>query len=181
MYFFIVYATKNGMSRYRGPRLKITRRLQQQLPGLVQKPSNRPDQPPGEHGFGQRRPKLSQYAIRLQEKQKVRFHYGLTESQLIRYVKEARRRTGSTGDLLLQLLETRLDATLYRLGYAPTIRAARQLVNHGHVTINGNRVNIPSYNCRPTDVLNCPSRQQTHTPGSFSVNELLIIEYYSRK
>ena len=169
------------MSRYRGPRLKITRRLNQSLPGLVQKPSNRPDQPPGEHGFGQRRPKLSQYAIRLQEKQKLRFQYGLTESQLIRYVKEARRRKGSTGDLLLELLDTRLDATLYRLGYAPTIRATRQLVNHGHVKVNGNRVTIPSYSCRPTDLLDCPGQKETYTPGAFAVNELLIIEYYSRK
>jgi len=169
------------MSRYRGPRLKITRRLGQALPGFVQKQSSRANQPPGEHGFGQRRQKLSQYAIRLQEKQKLRFQYGLTESQLMRYVKEARRRKGSTGDLLLALLETRLDATLYTQGYAPTIRAARQLVNHGHVSVNGHRVSIPSYSCRPTDVLGCTEKKNTYTAAPFSVNELLIIEYYSRK
>jgi small subunit ribosomal protein S4 len=170
-----------GMSRYRGPRLKIIRRLGQALPGLVQKQSSRANQPPGEHGFGQRRQKLSQYAIRLQEKQKLRFQYGLTESQLMRYVKEARRRKGSTGDLLLELLEKRLDATLYTQGYAPTLRATRQLVNHGHVSVNGKRVTIPSYSCRPNDVLGCTEKKNTYTAAPFSVNELLIIEYYSRK
>jgi small subunit ribosomal protein S4 len=170
-----------GMSRYRGPRIKIIRRLGQALPGFVQKGSLRANQLPGEHGFGQRRPKLSQYAIRLQEKQKLRFQYGLTESQLMRYVKEARRRKGSTGDLLLEILETRLDATLYRDGYTPTIRAARQLVNHGHVTVNGNRVTIPSYSCRLQESVECAEKKNTYTAAYFAVNELLIIEYYSRK
>jgi small subunit ribosomal protein S4 len=169
------------MSRYRGPRLKITRRLNQSLPGFVQKESPRAHQMPGEHGYGKRPPKLSQYAIRLQEKQKLRFQYGLTESQLMRCVKEARRRKGSTGDLLIQLLETRLDATLYANGYTPTLRAARQLVNHGHVKINRKRVTIPSYSCRGTDVIECKEKCNTYEPASFSVNVLLIIEYYSRK
>lgn len=167
------------MSRYRGPRVKITRRLGQALPGLVQKQSSRADQPPGEHG--QRRQKLSQYAIGLQEKQKVRYHYGLTESQLMGYVRRARRLKGSTGDLLLQLLERRLDATVYRLGYAPTIRAARQLVGHGHVTVNGGRVNIPSYKCCDRDTLTCRGERGTYSASPFAVNELLIVEYYSRK
>jgi small subunit ribosomal protein S4 len=169
------------MSRYRGPRLKITRRLNQALPGFVKKTSPRADQIPGEHGFNKRRPKLTQYATRLQEKQKLRFQYGLTESQLMRYVKEARRRKGSTGDVLLELLENRLDATLYQTGCVPTIRAARQLINHGHVTINSKRVTIPSYNCRDEDIIKCNEKSNTYTPVEFSVNELLIIEYYSRK
>ena len=167
------------MSRYRGPRVKIARRLGQALPGLVLKQTRRATQPPGEHGSA--RKKLSQYAIRLQEKQKLRFHYGLTESQMVRYIKQARRMNGSTGDLLLQLLETRLDATLYRLGYTPTIRAARQLVNHGHVSVNNRRVTIPSYQCRPTDNLRCTGEKNAYTAPPFSVNELLIVEYYSRK
>mmetsp|Transcript_4552 Transcript_4552/g.15913 ORF Transcript_4552/g.15913 Transcript_4552/m.15913 type:complete len:168 (+) Transcript_4552:142-645(+) len=167
------------MSRYRGPRLKITRRLDQALPGLVQKVSPRAGKPPGEHGALRR--KLSQYAIRLQEKQKVRFHYGLTESQLIRYVKRARRMKGSTGDLLLELLQKRLDATVYQLGFAPTIRAARQLVSHGHVKVNNRRVNLPSYQCGGQDVITSTVPAGAYAPQSFSVNELLLVEYYSRK
>ncbi len=135
------------MSRYRGPRLRITRRLGE-LPGLSRKSARRA-YPPGQHG--QNRKKRSEYAIRLEEKQKLRFNYGVTEKQLLRYVRKARRVTGSTGQVLLQLLEMRLDNTVFRLGMAPTIPAARQLVNHGHILINGREVNIASYQCRPGD------------------------------
>ncbi len=146
------------MSRYRGPRLRIVRRLGD-LPGLTRKSARRA-YPPGQHG--QNRKKRSEYAIRLEEKQKLRLNYGLTEKQLLRYVRKARRVTGSTGQVrkarrvtgstgqvLLQLLEMRLDNTVFRLGLAPTIPAARQLVNHGHITVNGRVVNIASYQCRP--------------------------------
>jgi small subunit ribosomal protein S4 len=135
------------MSRYRGPRLRITRRLGE-LPGLSRKTARRA-YPPGQHG--QNRKKRSEYAIRLEEKQKLRFNYGVTENQLLRYVRKARRVTGSTGQVLLQLLEMRLDNTVFRLGMAPTIPAARQLVNHGHILVNGREVNIASYQCRPGD------------------------------
>lgn len=137
------------MSRYRGPRVRIIRRLGE-LPGLTRKSARRA-YPPGQHG--QARKKRSEYAIRLEEKQKLRFNYGLTEKQLLRYVRRARRVTGSTGQVLLQLLEMRLDNTVFRLGMAPTIPAARQLVNHGHVTINGRVVNIASYQCRPGETV----------------------------
>ncbi|MDJ0678088.1 MAG: 30S ribosomal protein S4 [Calothrix sp. MO_167.B42] len=137
------------MSRYRGPRLRITRRLGE-LPGLTRKSARRA-YPPGQHG--QNRKKRSEYAIRLEEKQKLRFNYGLSESQLLRYVRKARRVTGSTGQVLLQLLEMRLDNTIFRLGMAPTIPAARQLVNHGHVTVNGKVVDIASYQCRPGEMI----------------------------
>ncbi|MDX2243617.1 MAG: 30S ribosomal protein S4 [Leptolyngbyaceae cyanobacterium bins.302] len=137
------------MSRYRGPRLRIVRRLGD-LPGLTRKSARRA-YPPGQHG--QARKKRSEYAVRLEEKQKLRFNYGVTERQLLRYVRRARRAAGSTGQVLLQLLEMRLDNTVFRLGMAPTIPAARQLVNHGHVTVNGRVVDIPSYNCRPGDVI----------------------------
>jgi small subunit ribosomal protein S4 len=133
------------MSRYRGPRLRIVRRLGD-LPGLTRKSARRA-YPPGQHG--QNRKKRSEYAIRLEEKQKLRLNYGLTEKQLLRYVRKARRVTGSTGQVLLQLLEMRLDNTVFRLGLAPTIPAARQLVNHGHITVNGRVVNIASYQVRP--------------------------------
>jgi len=137
------------MSRYRGPRLRIVRRLGE-LPGLTRKSARRA-YPPGQHG--QNRKKRSEYAVRLEEKQKLRFNYGITEKQLLRYVRKARRITGSTGQVLLQLLEMRLDNTVFRLGMAPTIPAARQLVNHGHVTVNGRIVNIASYQCRPGEVI----------------------------
>jgi small subunit ribosomal protein S4 len=145
------------MSRYRGPRLRIVRRLGD-LPGLTRKSARR-SYPPGQHG--QTRKKRSEYAIRLEEKQKLRFNYGLTEKQLLRYVRRARRVTGSTGQVLLQLLEMRLDNTVFRMGMAPTIPAARQLVNHGHVTVNGRVVNIPSYQCRPGEAISVTNREQS--------------------
>ncbi|MEM9923207.1 MAG: 30S ribosomal protein S4 [Cyanobacteria bacterium P01_D01_bin.50] len=201
------------MSRYRGPRLRITRRLGE-LPGLSRKSARRA-YPPGQHG--QNRKKRSEYAIRLEEKQKLKFNYGLTEKQLVRYIRKARRVTGSTGQVLLQILEMRLDNTVFRLGMAPTIPAARQLVNHGHVTVNGREVNIASYQCRPGEVIGVRNKDNSRKlvetnlqyPGlanlpshlefdkntmvgkingvcerewvALSVNELLVVEYYSRK
>lgn len=143
------------MSRYRGPRLRVVRRLGD-LPGLTRK-SPRRAYPPGQHG--QNRKKRSEYAIRLEEKQKLRFNYGLSEQQLLRYVRRARRVTGSTGLVLLQLLEMRLDNTVFRLGMAPTIPAARQLVNHGHVTVNDRVVNIASYQCRPGETIGVKNKE----------------------
>lgn len=141
------------MSRYRGPRLRVVRRLGD-LPGLTRKSVNsqgKRTNPPGQHGAN--RKKRSEYAVRLEEKQKLRFNYGVSERQLLRYVRKARRAAGSTGQALLQLLEMRLDNTVFRMGMAPTIPAARQLVNHGHVTINGKVVSIPSYQCRPGELV----------------------------
>jgi small subunit ribosomal protein S4 len=143
------------MSRYRGPRLRITRRLGD-LPGLTRKSARRA-YPPGQHG--QARKKKSEYCVRLEEKQKLRFNYGLSEKQLRRYVQKARRAAGSTGLVLLQLLEMRLDNTVFRLGMAPTIPGARQLVNHGHITINGKVVDIASYQCRPGEVITVRERE----------------------
>lgn len=142
------------MSRYRGPRLRVVRRLGD-LPGLTRKSARRA-YPPGQHG--QNRKKRSEYAIRLEEKQKLRLNYGLTEKQMLRYVRRARRVTGSTGQVLLQLLEMRLDNTVFRMGMAPTIPAARQLVNHGHVTVNGRVVDIASYQCRPGETISVRDR-----------------------
>ena len=143
------------MSRYRGPRLRIVRRLGE-LPGLTRKSARRA-YPPGQHG--QNRKKRSEYAIRLEEKQKLRMNYGLTEKQMLRYVRKARRVAGSTGQVLLQLLEMRLYNTVFRMGMAPTIPAARQLVNHGHVTVNGRPVNIASYQCRPGEEVAVRNRE----------------------
>ena len=145
------------MSRYRGPRLRVVRRLGE-LPGLSRK-SPRRAYPPGQHG--QARKKRSEYAVRLEEKQKLRFNYGLTERQLLRYVRKARRASGSTGQTLLQLLEMRLDNTVFRMGMAPTIPGARQFVNHGHITVNGRVVDIASYQCRPGDVISVRDRDRS--------------------
>ena len=206
------------MARYRGPRLRIIRRLGE-LPGLTKKVCER-NYPAGQHGpkkktGGNQKTKESQYAIRLKEKQKLRFNYGINERQLIRYVREARRRNGSTGEILLQILETRLDNIVFRLGFAPTIAAARQLISHGHISVNSKRINIPSYLCKINDniAVNDVSRNFVKKslekfsplplPGHLDVNsekltgnvknaasrdnigvqinELLVVEYYSRK
>jgi small subunit ribosomal protein S4 len=139
------------MSRFTGPRLKVIRRFGGLvLPGLTRKdPKNK--NPPGQHGA--ERKKKSEYAVRLEEKQKVRLNYGVSERQMIRYMREARRAKGATGLALLQLLEMRLDCIVFRLGMAPTIPAARQVVNHGHIEVNGRKVSIPSYNCKVGDVI----------------------------
>ncbi len=135
------------MSRYTGPRVKILRRFGGiDLPGLTRKMKwvqARPF-PPGQHGRNMRL-KKSDYRIRLEEKQKLRFYYGLRERQLVRYMKRAVRAKGNTGEMLLQYLECRLDNVIFRLGMAPTIPAARQLINHGHVTVNGHKVDIASF------------------------------------
>ena len=133
------------MARYRGPRLKICRALGVDLPGLTTKIRKEHRQhPPGVHGAG-RRGKPSDYKIRLQEKQKLRFHFGVGEKQFRKYMSEAARRKGPTGENLITLLERRLDNVIWRLGFAPTIPAARQMVVHGHVTLNGHKVDRPSY------------------------------------
>nr|YP_009673723.1 ribosomal protein S4 [Cuscuta mexicana]QDF46438.1 ribosomal protein S4 [Cuscuta mexicana] len=132
------------MSRYRGPRLKKIRRLGD-LPGLTNK------SPRALRDL--RNQSRSEYRIRLEEKQKLRFHYGLTEQQLVNYVRIARKAKGSTGKVLLQLLEMRLDNILFRLGMASTIPAARQLVNHRHVLVNSRLVDRPSYRCKPRDII----------------------------
>lgn len=137
------------MARYTGAKLRITRRLGD-LPGLTSKKSKK-NQRPGQHGATQK--KLTQYAIRLEEKQKLRFNYGISEKQLMNYIRQAKKIKGATGSILLQLLEMRLDSIVFRLGMAPTVAAARQLVGHKHITINNKCVSIPSYQCQPGDVL----------------------------
>lgn len=137
--------------------MRVVRRLGD-LPGLTRKAAKR-SYPPGQHGQGRR--KRSEYAIRLEEKQKLRYNYGVTERQLLRYVKKARRSSESTGLVLLQLLEMRLDNTVFRMTMAPTVPGARQLVNHGHVTVNGRVLNIPSYQCKPGDVIAVRDRDKS--------------------
>lgn len=198
------------MSRYRGPRVKIIRRLGS-LPGLTSKISKT------KIDRSALNKKISQYRIRLEEKQKLRFHYGLTERQLLKYVRIARKTKGSTGQVLLQLLEMRLDNTIFCLGMATTIPSARQLVNHRHIFINDYIVNIPSYNCKPGDIITIKNKEKSQSIISkninlsqkmqipnhltfdstqlrglvnqtirrewidLKINELLVVEYYSRQ
>lgn len=198
------------MSRYTGPRLKIVRRLGE-LPGLTRKKAVSKKK--------NLKKKSSQYGIRLETKQKLRFHYGVTERQLVRYVKKARSLNGSTGKLLLKLLEMRLDNILFRVGLAPTMPAARQIINHGHILVNNTKMNIPSYQCQLNDKISIKKIEKAFgwikkldeknlnfridsTPSHLNINikennitilnnfqyeeigldlnELLIVEYYSR-
>src|SRR5690606_13721894 len=138
------------MARYTGPRAKISRRFGVSLFGSS-KALERRNFPPGQHGLRAGRKKKSDYAVALGEKQKLRFQYGVLEKQFRKYYEEATRRRGVTGELLLQLLELRLDNVCYRLGFGNTRQAARQLVNHGHVLVNGRKVDVPSYQVKPGD------------------------------
>ncbi len=140
------------MARYTGPTDKISRRFGVPLFG-PSKALERRAFPPGQHGVRSGRRKQSDYAIALAEKQKLRMQYGILEKQFRRYYAEASRRRGVTGDILVQLLELRLDNICYRLGIGNTRRASRQFVNHGHITVNDVRVDIPSYQCKPGDVI----------------------------
>lgn len=137
------------MSRYTGPRLKIMRALGVELPGLSRKSIEKRPHPPGQHGALMR--KKSEYGCQLAEKQKIRFNYGLGETQLRRLVAEASQSRAPTGEKLLELAERRLDNAVFRAGFAPTGAAARQLVNHGHVLLNGRRVDILSIRVKPGD------------------------------
>lgn len=205
------------MSRYRGPKLKITRRLGT-LPGLTTKKSNKINRP-GKDGNANAdtSKKITEYGVRLEEKQKLKYNYGLSEKQLFRYVKEARRRRGVTGLILLQLLEMRLDTICYNLGFATSITQARQLVNHGHISVNQKVVSIPSFQCRLNDLIgvkekssikslveeNLKKNKTSDIPShlkldssnlqatvldycdrndiSLNLDELLVIEFYSRR
>ena len=162
------------MSRYRGPKLRIVRRLGN-LPGLTQKQSKKKEKP-GQHGKNNEGKKTTEYGIRLEEKQKLKFNYGLTESQLYKYVKEARRRKGVTGLILLQLLEMRLDTICFNLGFASTIAGARQLVNHGHILINGQCVNIASFQCRINDIIGIKSKSSSKTLVENNLKNIKFIE-----
>jgi small subunit ribosomal protein S4 len=139
------------MARYTGPQVKLSRREGVALTDKCQKYLDRRNYPPGEHGRG--RIRQSEYLLQLREKQKTRRFYGVLEKQFRRYYDKATRQPGITGENLLRMLELRLDNVVFRLGFAATRRQARQLVNHGHFRVNGKKVNIPSYQVRPDDVI----------------------------
>jgi small subunit ribosomal protein S4 len=140
------------MARYTGPKTKISRRFGEPITGngkWLTKNSN----PPGQHGANKKRKTLSEYGVQLKEKQKAKYTYGLLEKQFRKTFEEAARRKGVTGENLIKLLEARLDNTVFRMGIAPSRQAARQMVSHKHITVNGEVVNIPSYSCMPGDVI----------------------------
>jgi small subunit ribosomal protein S4 len=139
------------VARYTGPQVKLSRREGVALADKDQKYLDRRPYPPGEHGRG--RIRQSEYLIQLREKQKTRRFYGVLEKQFRRYYEKASRQPGITGENLLRMLEMRLDNVVYRLGFAATRRQARQLVNHGHFRVNGGKVDIPSYQVRPDDII----------------------------
>ena len=140
------------MARYRGPRTKIARKFGDAIYG-ADKYFERKNYPPGFHGINKKRRKTSEYGLQLKEKQKAKYTYGVLERQFANIFDKASRSKGVTGEVLLQLLESRLDNVVYRLCIAPTRAAARQLVVHRHILVNGELVNIPSYTLRPGDII----------------------------
>lgn len=169
------------MVRYTGPRIKIIRRLGL-LPGLTRKNVKNRIKTPGQHGklvFAKtKRSSLSEdYKDRLLEKQKLRFNYGVTEKQLLSYYKQAKNSKGSTGTLLLELLEARLDCVIHRFGFASTIPAARQLVNHGHIFVNEKRITIPSFICEKGDIISVSEKPKSNA----LVNKNFELQQQKRK
>lgn len=201
------------MSRYRGPKLRLTKRLGN-LYGLTKKESIKDE---SQDRNSENNKKTTEYGLRLKEKQKLKFNYGLTENQLYKYIKESRRRKGVTGLILLQLLEMRLDTLCFILGFSSTIAQARQMVNHGHITVNQKVVNIPSFRCKLKDIIGVKQKNTSKNLVEINlknnerispvfhlefnkkkleakvlnycerkdirldINELLVIEYYSRR
>nr|YP_010292449.1 ribosomal protein S4 [Carex sp. SCSB-B-000526]ULQ64380.1 ribosomal protein S4 [Carex sp. SCSB-B-000526] len=168
------------MSRYRGPRFKKIRRLRA-LPGLIN--LFKYSKIKKENKNIPFRKKKKEYRIRLEEKQRLRFHYGLTERQLVRYMHIAGKSKGSTGQVLLQLLEMRLDNIVFRLNMASTIPGARQLVNHRHILVNGHIVDIPSYRCKPRDIITTKNNERFFNmiKKPYMVTHLSISKNYKAK
>ena len=148
------------MGKYIGPKTRIARRFGEAIYG-ADKSLDKRNVPPGQHGLARKRKKVSEYGVQLSEKQKAKYTYGLLEKQFARTYEHASRMGGITGENLLKLLECRLDNVVYRLGIAPTRAAARQLVSHRHICVNGNVVNIPSYSLRVGDVISVREKSKT--------------------
>ncbi|UCD76627.1 MAG: 30S ribosomal protein S4 [Phycisphaerales bacterium] len=144
------------MARYLGPKVKLSRRVGVPIADIPKHTAKRQLTPPGVHGYRGRR--IKDYGVRLTEKQKLRYHYSVMEKQFRRYVGEAARRKGNTGEVLLQLLEQRLDNVVRRAGFVRTVWAARQMVGHGHVLVNGHKIDRPSYAIKPGDSVSIRSR-----------------------
>ncbi|MBB4118881.1 small subunit ribosomal protein S4 [Mesonia hippocampi] len=150
------------MARYTGPKTKIARKFGEAIFG-DDKSFEKRNYPPGQHGNNRRRGKKSEYAVQLTEKQKAKYTYGILERQFRNLYKKANRSQGITGEVLLQLCESRLDNVVYRMGISPSRRGARQLVSHRHITVNGNIVNIPSYQLKAGDVVGVREKSKSLT------------------
>lgn len=148
------------MARYIGPKSKIARKFRDPIYG-PDKYYEKKNYPPGMHGQSRRRPKSSEYGTQLMEKQKAKYTYGILERQFRNTFLKAARKGGKTGEVLLQLIEARLDNVVFRLGIAPTRSAARQLISHRHISVNGSVVNIPSYEIRPGDIISVRERSKS--------------------
>jgi small subunit ribosomal protein S4 len=148
------------MARYTGPKSKIARKFKDPIYG-PDKHFEKKNYPPGMHGQSKRRPKASEYGTQLQEKQKAKYTYGILERQFRNTFLKASRKGGKTGEVLLQLIEARLDNVVYRLGISPTRDGARQLISHRHITVNGRVVNIPSFELRPGDIVAVRERSRS--------------------
>lgn len=163
------------MARFTGPKGKIERKFKDPILGQ-HKALQKKSYPPGAHGRG-RRKKESEYAIQLAAKQKAKYTYGLLERQFSNIFKKAARKQGITGTILLQFLEARLDNTVYRLGIAPTRRAARQLVSHKHIVVNGQLVNVPSVTLRPGDIVEVREKSKSLEAISNSLATSKVTRY----
>jgi small subunit ribosomal protein S4 len=148
------------MARYIGPKTRISRKFSEPLFG-ADRSFEKKNYPPGQHGQNKRRRKASEYGIQLAEKQKAKYTYGILEKQFRNTFKKAAQKRGVTGEVLLQLIETRLDNVVYRLGIAPTRAAARQLIGHKHIAVNNEIVNIPSFAVRPGDMVSIRERSKS--------------------
>jgi len=149
------------MARYIGPKTRIARKFKEPIYG-PDKNFDKRSYPPGQHGVSKKRSKQSEYAVQLSEKQKVKYTYGILERQFAKIFDRASRKEGITGTNLLQLIESRLDNVVYRLGIAPSRTAARQLVSHKHITVNGKVVNISSYTLKPGDLVGVRERSKSY-------------------
>ena len=150
------------MARNRGPVVRRSRRVGLALDPKSERLMERRPYPPGQHGKGRRPRKMSNYATQLQEKQRARFMYDVLERQFRRVYERAQHMKGVVGDNMLSLLEQRLDNVLFRLGFAQTRRQARQIVNHGHVQVNGRKVDVPSYSVEPGDIVEIREKSRKH-------------------
>ena len=148
------------MARYTGPKTKIARKFGDAIYG-ADKSFERKNYPPGFHGASKKRRKTSEYGLQLKEKQKAKYTYGILEKQFSNLFKKASASKGVTGEVLLQLLESRLDNVVFRLGIAPSRSAARQFVSHRHITVNGEIVNVPSYALKPGDIVGVRERSKS--------------------
>ena len=164
------------MARYTGPKSKIARKFREAIYG-PDKALERKNYPPGQHGQSKKRSKQSEYAVQLMEKQKAKYIYGVLEKQFANLFDKAHRKHGITGENLLRFLEARLDNTVYRMGIAGSRRAARQIVSHKHVTVNGEVVNIPSYALKPGDVISVREKSKSLEALTEAISQTKAAKY----